>query len=124
MKSLKEYERYIIYGFLIAVTALFLWSTGTQRLRGSEDFKFTKCEYGKLTTFGDYGYKWQDANKKVFSAEIEDFYEKMGLPKGSLLQDLLNLLGTQGWELVCVSVEGGTQDNPILEHSYYFKRPK
>jgi hypothetical protein len=125
MKTLKEYDRYIIYGLLIVLTVLVVWSISTKRPKSGEGFTRTKWEYGVYNTMNDICYKWCDADKSksVFSTKLNDFYRKMGLPSDALLQDLLNLLGTQGWELVCVSVEG-TQNEPASEHSYYFKRPK
>lgn len=123
MKQLKEYDRYIIYGLLIVMTVLVGWSISTKRPKSNDSLTRAKWEYGMYSTINDCAYKWQDEDKSVFSTELKDFYRKMGLPSDALLQDLLNLLGTQGWELVCVSVEGN-QYEPAFEHTYYFKRPK
>jgi hypothetical protein len=82
-----------------------------------------KWEYGLYVHYGGISYMWTDASKNIFSTEHEDFNKKMGLPSKALLQDLLNLLGTQGWELACVSVEG-TQQEPSWKQVYYFKRHK
>ncbi len=85
----------------------------------------SRWEYG-LYTESPGNYDWQEATRRVQTADPIHFFEKMGWPTGIEVDPrtgrvpalVLNHLGQQGWELI--EMRGGQNGRDV----YWFKRPR
>lgn len=80
----------------------------------------TNWEYSSfLSGYGD-GYVWLAPGEKFFENKPEDIYIEMGCGKIKTHIELLNCIGSKGWELVTI-----IQDKSTPQHeTFFFKRPK
>jgi hypothetical protein len=108
-------------GLAIAVLALMVFAIGSYQappaqtqVVSQQRVRATTWEYGRLVVSGDEA-SWQggesDAPIQVFS--LDGLYRRLGGTSRSNINNLLNQIGKDGWELVAAD-----------EVTWTFKRPR